>query len=58
MREGLGERRAGEMNNSLTGGMKKPQRVCEQCGRSVHGAVWRSTAFGSYITLIQQEDIA
>lgn len=30
----------------------------EQYGRSVCGVVWRSTAFGSYITLIQQEDIA
>lgn len=50
------------MNNSLTGGMKEPQRV--------FGAVWLegcavwcgvvrcSTTLGSYITLIQQEDIA
>lgn len=54
----MGER--GEMDNSLTRGMKPPQRA--------FGAAWwegarrdaarRCSASGSYITLIPQEDVS
>lgn len=48
----------GEMNNCVTGTMKKHGGSLERCGRRGVCAVWRSPAFGSYITLIQQEHTA
>lgn len=56
-REGL--RGKGEMNNSLTGGIKKTAAEgVWSCVLGVCSVVCCSAAFGSYITLIQQEDIA